>query len=92
MSTPTQAVIVLFDESQRPAANGKAKELRDGGVNTEVSFSVRKFPKQIKHAEKRGARFIVIPEEDGSYSMKDLKTGEQEVYNLGKIQDLLKNN
>ena len=90
-STPTEAVIVLFDESQRPAANAKAKELRDAGVNTEVSHSAKKFSKQIKHAERRGARFIVIPEEDGSYSMKDLKLGEQEPFDLAKIQQLLKN-
>ena len=91
VSSPTQAVVVLFDEAQRPQANVKAKELRDGGVNTEVSFSARKFGKQIQHAEKRGARFIIIPEEDGSYSMKDLSSGEQESFDLVRIQELLKN-
>ena len=75
--TPTQAVVVLFDESQRPDANRMAAELRAKGICTEVSHAVRKLGKQIQHAQKRGARFIVLPEEDGTYSMKDLTKGEQ---------------
>ncbi|MCM8533072.1 MAG: histidine--tRNA ligase [Lentisphaeraceae bacterium] len=87
--TPTQAVVILFDESQRPAANKVAAELRSAGVNTEVSHQVRKFAKQIQHAEKRGARFIIIPEEDGSCSAKDLQTGEQESLSIEKLVSLL---
>ena len=75
--TPTQAVVMLFEETQRPRANEVAAELRQAGINTEVSYQARKFPKQIQHAEKRGARFIIIPEDDGSVAMKDLQTGEQ---------------
>jgi len=80
--TPTQAVVVLFDEEQRPRANKVAAELRQAGVNTEVSYQVRKFPKQIQHAEKRGARYIVIPEDDGTFSMKDLTIGEQSALDI----------
>ncbi|MCH2206485.1 MAG: histidine--tRNA ligase [Lentisphaerales bacterium] len=87
--TPTQAVVMLFDESQRPRANEVASELRKAGINTEVTHQVRKFPKQIQHAEKRGARFIIIPEEDGSCSMKDLQTGEQESLSIGKVVSIL---
>lgn len=91
VSSPTQAVIVLFDESQRPEANKKANEMRQAGINTEVSYSVRKLQKQIQHSEKRGARFIVLPEQNGSYSMKDLQTGIQEQFDLAKIVETLKN-
>jgi histidyl-tRNA synthetase len=87
--TPTQAVVLLFDEAQRPRANEVAIELRDAGINTEVTHQVRKFLKQIQHAEKRGARFIIIPEEDGTCSMKDLQTGEQEKLSIIKIVELL---
>ena len=87
--TPTEAVVILFDESDRPRANKVAAELRDSGINTEVSHSARKLVKQIQHAEKRGARFIVIPEADGSIAMKDLSSGEQEPFSQDKMLLLL---
>ena len=87
--SPTQAVVLLFDEAQRPLGNKVAGELRSAEVNTEVTHQVRKFQKQIQHAEKRGARFIIIPEEDGSCSMKDLQTGEQEKLDIEKLNSLL---
>ena len=76
-STPTQAMVLLFDEAQRPEANKIARQLREAGVNTEVSPTVKKFAKQIQFAEKRGAQFIVIPEDSGTPSMKNLINGQQ---------------
>ena len=87
--SPTQAVILLFDEAQRPLGNKVAGDLRKSGISTEVTHQVRKFQKQIQHAEKRGARFIIILEEDGSCSMKDLQTGEQEKLDIVKLNSLL---
>ncbi|NQZ60231.1 MAG: ATP phosphoribosyltransferase regulatory subunit, partial [Lentisphaeraceae bacterium] len=88
--TPTQAVVILFKEEERPSANKVAAELRSAGINTEVSYLARKFAKQIQHAEKRGARFIVIPEEDGTIAMKDLKLGEQSKLDINKMLSALK--
>ena len=90
-ATPTQVAIVLFDESQRPTANKKAAELRERGLNVEVSYSARKLGKQIQHSQKRGAQFIVLPEEDGSYSMKDLSTSEQAPLDVDKILQSVEN-
>jgi histidyl-tRNA synthetase len=88
--TPVQAFVVLFDESQRPKANKMAAEMRQVGINVEVSPTVKKFGKQIQFAEKRGASFIVIPESDKSDQMKNLKTGDQEDFSVEKMQEILK--
>ena len=87
--TPVQAFVVLFDESQRPKANKMAAEMRQAGINVEVSPNVKKFGKQIQFAEKRGASFIVIPESDKSDQMKNLKTGDQEEFSIEKLTSIL---
>ena len=87
--TPVEAFVVLFDESQRPKANKMAAEMRQFGINVEVSPSVKKFGKQIQFAEKRGASFIVIPESDKADQMKNLKTGDQEDFSVEKMKNFL---
>ena len=76
-ATPTQAVVILFNEDQRPEGNKIARDLREAGVKVEVSPSAKKLGKQFQFAEKRGATFVVIPEEGGDFSMKNLDSGEQ---------------
>ncbi|WDE98831.1 histidine--tRNA ligase [Lentisphaera profundi] len=87
--TPVQTYVVLFDESQRPKANAMAAEMRAAGINVEVAPSVKKFGKQIQFAEKRGAQFIVIPEEDRTDQMKNLLTGDQEDFSIEKMGTFL---
>ncbi|EDM25717.1 histidyl-tRNA synthetase [Lentisphaera araneosa HTCC2155] len=87
--TPVQTYVVLFDESQRPKANKMATEMRANGINVEVAPSVKKFGKQIQFAEKRGAKFIVIPEQDREDQMKNLETGDQEDFSVEKMRGFL---
>ena len=88
-NTPTKALVIIFDEAQRPSCNKIAADLRSNGIPTEVSPDVKKFPKQIKFAERRGASFIIIPEQNGDVNMKNIKTGDQEPLNYEKITSFL---
>ncbi len=76
-ATPTEVMVLLFDENQRPLGNQVAAQLRATGLRVETTPSARKFGKQIQFAEKRGARLIVMPEADGSFQMKNLVDGTQ---------------
>lgn len=88
-ATPTEAVVILFDEEQRPNANKIARDLRDSGIKVEVSPAVKKIGKQFQFAEKRGAKFVVIPEANGDVQMKNLELGEQSALDIAVMKSAL---
>ena len=77
--TPTQALVILMDEAERPAAAAKAKQLRDHGFNTELYHAAAKIKKQFEYAEKKGIPFVFVPKDGapGVWEVKDMQTREQ---------------
>lgn len=79
-ASPTDVYIVVIDEAY-DAANEAAAVLRDLTVNVEVDISGKKIDKQLKTAEKKGARNIMYvgPKDalDGEYSFKHLQDGKE---------------
>jgi histidyl-tRNA synthetase len=75
------AFIAAAGEEARRAALPLARDLRRAGIRCDLSFSEGGFGKQLKAADRRGARFaIVLGEEEmakGTASVKELATGEQ---------------
>lgn len=69
--------VILKDESQRVEAFRLAQMLRKRGMPSDVHPTPQNFGKQMKVAEKKGARFVWFCEEGGQYSVKDLVTGVQ---------------
>ncbi|WP_158999547.1 histidine--tRNA ligase [Pigmentibacter ruber] len=82
----TDICVLRFSEQDRMTALKLAKILRGIGLNIESPVSVSKFGKQIQYAEKIAAKAIVFQGEEEiknqTFSVKWLKTGVQENYNL----------
>ncbi len=54
-----------------------ATELRRAGLTAEVDLAGRGLKGQLKHADRIGARRVLILEPDGSAQLRDMRSGEQ---------------
>jgi histidyl-tRNA synthetase len=76
-----QALVGLLDESRLSEGLRIARELRAGGINTEVQLESRKLARQMQYADRAGIRFVVLVGEDeaarGVVTVKDMRRGEQ---------------
>jgi histidyl-tRNA synthetase len=79
------AFIAVADPEQRGRAMALAVELRHAGVSVEVDLAGRSFKSQLKHADRIGARRVLILEADGSAQLRDMETGEQRAVDPGKL-------
>ena len=64
-----------------------AVELRHAGVSVEVDLGGRGLKGQLKHADRLGARRVLILEADGSAQLRDMESGEQRPADPGKLLD-----
>ena len=64
-----------------------AVELRHAGLAVEVDLAGRSLKGQFKHADRIGARRVLVLEADGSAQLREMKTGEQRPADLGKLVD-----
>jgi histidyl-tRNA synthetase len=80
-STSVDAYVTIMDDAGVAAALRLATELRAAGVNTDVAPEPAKLGKQLRHADRIGARFALIVGEDersrGTVTVKDLAAGDQ---------------
>jgi histidyl-tRNA synthetase len=81
------AFVAIADESQRQRAMALAVELRHAGVSAEVDLAGRGLKGQLKHANRIGARRVLILEADGSAQLRDMGTGEQRPADTGNLVD-----
>jgi histidyl-tRNA synthetase len=81
------AFVAIADPSQRERAMALAVELRHAGLAVEVDLAGRSLKGQFKHADRIGARRVLILEADGSAQLREMKTGEQRPADLGKLVD-----
>jgi histidyl-tRNA synthetase len=83
------AMIVAADDGQRPRALALATELRHAGIAVEVDLAGRGLKGQLKHADRIGARRVLILEADGSAQLRDMESGEQREVDPGQaIEEL----
>lgn len=92
--TSTKVFVTLFDESLVESSLSLAKELREGGIITEVYLDPRaKLDKQLKYADRKGIPFVVIlgPEEvkKNVVTVKNMTTGEQKTVPLAELPKIL---
>jgi histidyl-tRNA synthetase len=71
------AFLAVADEGQRQRALALAGELRHAGLSAEVDLAGRGLKGQLKHADRIGARRVVILESDGTAQLRDMASGEQ---------------
>jgi histidyl-tRNA synthetase len=79
------AFVAVADPGQRERAMALAVELRHAGLSTEVDLAGRSLKSQLKHANRLGARRVLILEADGSAQLRDMSTGEQRPADPGKL-------
>jgi len=88
-STARDAFLAAADDDQRQRALTLAIELRHAGLSAEVDLAGRGLKGQLKHANRIGARHVLILEADGSLQMRDMESGEQHQVAPGEVLDEL---
>lgn len=88
LRSSTDIGVVVVDDSMSGAL-AFAKQLREEGVNVEVDISSRKLDKQIKAVIKKDVPYMIFigsqELKDGVYTLKDVKTAEEEKLSLERI-------
>jgi histidyl-tRNA synthetase len=71
------AFIAVADTTQQRQALVLATELRHAGLTAEIDLAGRGLKGQLKHADRIGARRVLILDPDGSAQLRDMQSGEQ---------------
>jgi histidyl-tRNA synthetase len=78
------AFVAVAEEERRPLALVLAGELRKAGLSAEVDLGGRGLKGQLKHADRIGARRVLILEAEGA-QLRDMASGEQRPVDTGKL-------
>jgi histidyl-tRNA synthetase len=81
------AFVAIADPGQRQRAMALAVELRHAGISAEVDLAGRGLKGQLKHADRLGARRVLILEDDGAAQLRDMRSGEQRAVDTGNLVD-----
>lgn len=80
-STSVDAYVTVMDDDGLISALHVATALRAAGINTDVASEAGRLGKQLKYADRVGARYAIIAGEDersrGAVTVKDLLVGDQ---------------
>src|SRR5882757_4453862 len=79
------AFVAIAAEGQRQRAMALTRELRRAGLSAEVDLAGRGLKGQLKHADRLGARQVLILEGDGSAQLRDMESGEQRPADTGNL-------
>jgi histidyl-tRNA synthetase len=83
--SPVRDVFVaVADEQRRSLAMVLAGELRKAGLSAEVDLGGRGLKGQLKHADRIGARRVLILDEDGA-QLRDMASGEQRPVDTARL-------
>lgn len=86
----TSVLVTVFDASAMDYSLALASELRQAGIKTAIYPEAARLQKQLKYADKIGARLALIAGPDeiaaGMVTIKDLKSGQQVQIKRGDIQ------
>ncbi|HJU26786.1 MAG TPA: histidine--tRNA ligase [Rhodanobacteraceae bacterium] len=76
-----EVLVTQMDAARWPDCLAIARELRAAGIATELALEPGKLGRQLKYADRIGARFAVVQGEDeavrNAVAVKDLGSGEQ---------------
>jgi histidyl-tRNA synthetase len=81
------AFVAIADEGQRQRAMALATELRHAGISAEIDLAGRGLKGQLKHANRIGARRVLILDVDGSAQLRNMTSGEQRPIDPGNLVD-----
>jgi histidyl-tRNA synthetase len=78
---------LIDDSGQRALALSLARELRQAGLSTEFDLAGRGQKGQLKHADRIGARRVVMLEAEGAAQLRDMTSGEQRPVDTANLID-----
>jgi histidyl-tRNA synthetase len=81
------AFVAIADADQRRRAMALVTELRHAGLSAEIDLAGRSLKGQLKHADRLGARRVLILEADGSAQLRDMASGELRPADTGNLLD-----
>jgi histidyl-tRNA synthetase len=81
------AFVAIADDGQRQRAMALATELRHAGLSAELDLAGRSLKGQLKHADRIGARRVLVLEADGSVQLRDMASGEQRLADTANLVD-----
>ncbi|HAX14690.1 histidine--tRNA ligase [Leeuwenhoekiella palythoae] len=77
----TKLLFINFGEAESLYCLKAVKSLREAGITSELYPDAAKMKKQMSHADKRNIQFVVLAGtqemEEGVYTLKNMKTGDQ---------------
>jgi histidyl-tRNA synthetase len=85
--TGRDAFVAVADPGQQQRAMALAVELRHAGLSAEIDLAGRTLKSQLKHANRIGARRVLVLEADGSAQLRDMDSGEQRAADPGNLVD-----
>ena len=96
VGTGAGTMIVNFGGAAELYALDALKQLRAQGIAVELYPEPAKFDRQMKYANKRGFSFVLLPgdeeREKRMFSIKNYKTGKQQMLPLNEIISMLQTN
>jgi histidyl-tRNA synthetase len=91
--TPAKVLVTVFDNERMPDSLELATRLRQAGISTVCYPEAAKLQKQLKFADRVGARWVVIEGPDevfaGVVTLKDLETRTQETLSREAVAERL---
>lgn len=89
----TKVMVAYFGEKEKIAGLRVLGELREAGISSEIYPEKVKLKKQFNYADKKNIPFVIVigseEIETGVLTLKDMKTGKQEMVALGDTIELL---
>ena len=88
----SKVLFINFGETEALYALQAIKSLRAAGINAELYPDATKMGKQMGYADKRDIPYVVLAGEsemvEGTYTLKNMKSGEQEQLTLGRLTEV----
>ncbi len=83
--TAGRDAFIVVDEAHHRRGFALAGVLRNAGLSAEIDLGGRGLKGQLKHANRIGARWVVILEADGSAQLRDMDSGEQRPVDVERL-------
>ncbi|AYQ32696.1 histidine--tRNA ligase [Runella sp. SP2] len=88
-SVSTQVMITNFDAAAEAHGLGVLRQLREAGINAELYPDASKLKKQFDYADRKRIPYVLIIGSEeiqtGTYSLKNMHSGEQQKLDLAAI-------
>jgi histidyl-tRNA synthetase len=94
VSETTQVLFINFGDKEALYAMKAISQLRREGISAELYPDAVKMGKQMSYADKRNILFAVLAGDNemeaGTFTLKNMKSGEQEQVDFNGLRDILK--